>query len=88
MGMDFGWWNKDPEQGKYQVHARFHGGNIAWERKQGHHASWEKHAPSDEDWDQLFHEAGKRVPRRLISPKQFEELRKAAAGDGYDFPKA
>jgi hypothetical protein len=75
MGMDFGWWNKDPEEGKYQVHARFHGGNIEWQRKKGHHTPWIEHSPSDEDWDQLLYEAGKRVPRRLMSPKQFDELK-------------
>ena len=75
MGMDFGWWNKDPELGKYQVAARFHGGNVDWQRKHGHHASWAEHKPSDEDWEKLIFEASKRVPRRLISPKQFEQLK-------------
>lgn len=75
MGMDFGWWNKDPELGKYQVAARFHGGNVDWQRKHGHHASWLEHKPSDEDWDKLIFEASKRVPRRLMSPKQFDDLK-------------
>jgi hypothetical protein len=75
MSMEFGWWVKDPEQGKFQVVARVHGGNIDWTRKQGHHSSWETHPPTPEDWAQLMHEAGKRVPRRLISPKQFDEIR-------------
>ncbi len=72
--MEFGWWNKDPEEGKMQVRATVHGGNIAWHRKQGHHTSWIDHPPSEADWDRLMHEAGKRVPRRLISPKQFAEI--------------
>jgi hypothetical protein len=76
MSMEFGWWNKDPEQGKFQVRAAVHGGNIEWRRKQGHHTSWEVHAPTDEDWDKLMYEAGKRVPRRLISPKQFDDIKK------------
>jgi hypothetical protein len=76
MSIEFGWWNKDPEQGKYQVLAAIHGGNIRWTRKQGHHTSWLVHTPSEADWDKLMFEAEKRVPRRLISPRQFEDIKK------------
>jgi len=76
MSMEFGWWVRDPEAGKYQVKAVVHGGNLTWLRKQGHFASWEAHAPSEEDWSRLVSEAGRRVPRRLLSPKQFDEIRK------------
>lgn len=74
MGMEFGWWNKSPEEGKYQVVVRVHGGNAEWTRHQGHHTPWEPHAPSVDDWDRLIYEANRRVPRRLISPKQFAEI--------------
>ena len=57
MATDFGWWNKD-ESGKYQVNVEVHGGNIAWTRKQGHHTSWEKHTPNDDDWDRLLFPRG------------------------------
>jgi len=73
--MEISWWNKDPEAGKYQVCATVHGGNIAWHRKQGHHTSWLTHVPSEADWDRFLVEAESRVPRRLISPKQFEAIR-------------
>lgn len=76
MSMEFGWWIKDPEQGKMQVRASLHGGNLTWHRKQGHHTSWLVHLPTEDDWEQLIHEAERRVPRRLISPKQFEEIKK------------
>jgi hypothetical protein len=75
MGTEFGWWARDPEQGKFQVRASVHGGNVDWERKQGHFTSWMDHAPTGEDWDRLISEAEKRVPRRLLSPKQFEAIR-------------
>jgi hypothetical protein len=75
MGTEFGWWARDPEQGKFQVRATVHGGNVAWEHKQGHFTSWLDHAPTGEDWDRLMSEAEKRVPRRLLSPKQFEAIR-------------
>jgi hypothetical protein len=74
MSTEFGWWNKDPELGKFQVRASVHGGGLTWERKQGHHTSWLVHKPTEADWERLMHEAGRRVPRRLLSPKQFAEI--------------
>ncbi len=77
MGMHFGWWAKRPEEGKFQINVVVHGGNATWTRKQGHHTPWEPYGPpSDEDWDRLLYEAEKRVPRRLISPNQFEEIKR------------
>lgn len=87
--MEFGWWVRDPEQGKYQVLAVFHGGSVVWTRHQGHHTQWEPLSPiTTELWDRLMDEAAKRVPRRLMSPKQYDELKRlrAAAEDG-DTPK-
>jgi hypothetical protein len=52
-----------------------HGGNVAWERKQGHFTSWLEHVPNDGDWDRLMAEAERRVPRRLLSPKQFAAIK-------------
>jgi hypothetical protein len=75
MSMEFGWWVKDPEAGKYQVKAIVHGGNLKWFRKQGHFTSWLVHVPNEENWDKLIEEAGRRVPRRLLSPKQFDEIK-------------
>ncbi len=75
MSTDFGWWNRDPLEGKYQVRAAVHGGNISWERKQGHHTPWVPHAPTREDWDTLIVTAERRVPRRLISPRQFAAIK-------------
>jgi len=79
MATQFGWWNRNPEEGKYEVSVEVHGGNVIWSRHQGHHTLWEKHTPSDEDWERLLAEAGRRVPRRLLSPKQFEEIEKLCA---------
>ena len=76
MSMEFGWWVKDPEKGKFQVHAVVHGGNLKWLRKQGHFTSWEPHVPTDDDWVQLVYEARKRADRRLLSPKQFAEIQR------------
>lgn len=90
--MDFGWWLRDPEAGKFQVWVVFHGGEVTWRRKQGHHEPWEPLEPvTVEMWDRLMDEAAKRVPRRLMSPKQFDELKRvrAAAEDaGTPSPEA
>jgi hypothetical protein len=75
MSTEFGWWVTDPELGKFQVKAVIHGGSLAWFRKQGHFASWVAHEPSEDDWSRLVSEAERRVPRRLISPKQFTEIK-------------
>jgi hypothetical protein len=80
MSIEFGWWANRPETGKFQINVEIHGGNIVWKRKQGHHNSWEKYGPpTDEDWDKLIYEAERRVPRRLISPKQFEDIKSLRA---------
>jgi len=75
MSMEFGWWNKDEEQGKFQVKAIVHGGHLKWLRKQGHFTSWMEHVPTEDDWTRLTAEAERRVPRRLLSPKQFAEIK-------------
>ena len=76
MSIEFGWWNKDEDGGKYQVHVAVHGGNIEWVRKAGHHSTWEPHAPSQDDRARLVGEAERRLPRRLISQKQFDEIKR------------
>jgi hypothetical protein len=77
MSIEFGWWAKDPDAGKFQINVNIHGGNIQWTRKRGHHSSWEQYGPpTSEDWDRLMSEAERRVPRRLISPKQFDEIKR------------
>ena len=75
MSMEFGWWVKDPEAGKFQVKAIVHGGALKWLRKQGHFTSWETHSPSEDDWRRLISEAERRLPRRLLSPKQFDVIK-------------
>lgn len=76
MSIEFGWWNKDEEGRKFQVSVAVHGGNIEWSRKQGHHTSWEPYTPNDDDRERLIGEAERRLPRRLITQKQFEEIKR------------
>ncbi|MEI6465590.1 MAG: hypothetical protein WCQ89_12765 [Verrucomicrobiota bacterium] len=82
MSIEFGWWNKDDDGRKFQVNAVVHGGNIEWTRHKGHHTPWEPHEPNDEDRERLIYEAEKRVPRRLISQKQFDEIKQLSANQG------
>lgn len=81
MSITFGWWNRDPVEGKLQIHVEVHGGNIEWSRHQGHNTSWEPYQPTEEDRERLVYEAEKRVPRRLISQKQFEEIKRLSQND-------
>jgi len=74
MSARFGWWSRDPDLGKYEVRVIVHGGNIEWARHQGHHTPWEPHEPNDEDRERLIAEAERRLPRRLLTQKQFEEI--------------
>ncbi len=82
MAIEFGWWNRDPEEGKYQVRVVVHGGNIEWTRHQGHHTPWQPHTPTDDDRARLVSEAERRLPRRLITQKQFDEIKSLSAQSG------
>jgi hypothetical protein len=73
--MEFGWWAKDEAGVKWQICVRFHGGNVTFSRKHGHHQPWEDFEPADGDWDKLLSEAERRLPRRLMSQKQFNQLK-------------
>lgn len=82
MSIEFGWWNKDADGRKYEVHAAVHGGNIEWSRHQGHHTPWMPHEPTDDDRARLVLEAGRRLPRRLITRRQFAEIERLGARSG------
>jgi hypothetical protein len=82
MRITFGWCHRDPDEGKYQIHLDVHGGNSEWTRHQAHNTSWIPHEPSEEDRERLVAEAERRVPRRLITQKQFEEIKTLSQNDG------
>jgi hypothetical protein len=59
------------------VRVQIFGNASTWTRKQGHHQIWKPYSPvTEEDWDFLLAEAARRVPRRLISPAQFETIKR------------
>jgi hypothetical protein len=76
MSTEFGWWSRNADGDKFQICADFHGGTLEWHRKSGHHQSWEPHPPTEEDWDRLLAEATRRLPRRLLSQKQFDTIKR------------
>ncbi len=81
MSMEFGWWCRDAKGRRYQVRVIIGGGNVTWHRKQGHHQPWESYAPVlPHDWDLLLAQAERRVPRRLISPKEFAAIKRLRPG--------
>lgn len=82
MSIEFGWWRKNSDGDKIQVSAVVHGGNIEWTSHQGHHASWLPYTPDDDDRERLIYDADKRVPRRLITTKQFEEIKRLSENTG------
>lgn len=73
--MEFGWWETDDEGKKWNITVRFHGGNVTFSKKTGHHTSWVDFDGNDEQWDRLLKEAEKRLPRRLMSQKEFNRLK-------------
>lgn len=73
--MEFGWWITDDEGKKWQVCVRFHGGNVVFSRKTGHNTGWTDFEANDELWDRLISEAERRLPRRLMSTKEFNQLK-------------
>ena len=83
MSTEFGWWNKDPVEGKFQVHAVVHGGQLKWVRKQGHFTRWLDYLPTEDDWDRLMMEAEKRYVRRLLflHSKQLEVIKQFRVKD-------
>jgi len=82
MSMEFGWWARDADGRRFQVRATISGRTVAWTRKQGHHQSWAPYGPpTGEDWEILFAEAARRVPRRLLSPRQFEAIKRLRPAD-------
>jgi hypothetical protein len=81
MSGEFGWWTRDAEGRRFQVRVVLFGGTATWSRKQGHHQPWEPYGPpTDQDWDLLIAEAERRLPRRLLSSRQFAAIKRLRPG--------
>jgi len=74
--MEFGWQDRDEDGTKWQICARFHAGRVEFSRRTGHNNGWEDYTtPTEAQWDRLISEAERRLPRRLMSTKEFERLK-------------
>lgn len=75
--MELGWWNRDEEGRKYQVHLELFGGKLQWRCQRGRHTRWEDYPnPSDEDWDTAERLAENRYVRRLIREDTLKLVKK------------
>jgi hypothetical protein len=82
MTTEFGWWARDADGRRYQVRVEIFGDTVTWLRKQGHHQPWVPYGPpNDDDWNLLLARAEERVPRRLLSPRQFANLKRLRSLD-------
>ncbi len=75
--MELGWWKRDEEGRKYQVHLEMFGGKLQWRFQQGRHTQWKDYAnPTDEDWDTAIQLAENRYVRRLIREDALKLVKK------------
>jgi hypothetical protein len=51
------------------------GMEFGWWDKDDEGTKWHIKAPTDEQWDRLISEAERRLPRRLMSTKEFNQLK-------------
>jgi hypothetical protein len=79
--MELGWWNRDPELGKYQVHLEVFGGKLRWRRQLKRFDPWEDYAaPTEQDWAKALEIAENRLQRRLTTKAVVDLIRRQAAG--------
>jgi hypothetical protein len=78
--MEIGWWKRDAEGRKYQVHLNLFGGKLIWTCQRGRFEKWQPYeAPDDDDWTKALGEAEDRYVRRLITKKALELVRRKGA---------
>lgn len=75
--MEIGWWNRDEEGKKYQVHLRVFGGKLIFEYQPKRFEAWKPYpSPTDEDWAIVLKHAENRLVRRLTTSKVVEKIRR------------
>lgn len=75
--MELGWWKRDEDGNKYQVHLEVFGGKLRWRWQRKRFEPWEDYpAPTDEDWETALELAEKRLQRRLIGKELVEKIRR------------
>jgi hypothetical protein len=75
--MELGWWKRDDEGRKFQVHLNLFGGKLAWTWQRARHEPWGPYEkPTDEDWATALELAQNRYQRRLITAYALELVRR------------
>lgn len=79
--MELGWWNRDDEGNKYQVHLELFGGKLLWRCQRKRHDPWQDYtSPSEEDWKTALELAENRYQRRLTTKDIVERIRRRELG--------
>ncbi|RME69236.1 MAG: hypothetical protein D6781_09080 [Verrucomicrobia bacterium] len=74
--MEIGWWKRDEEGRKYQVHLELFGRKLRWRWQRARFERWEDYPdPTDEDWERALELAENRYNRRLITREVLEMIR-------------
>lgn len=75
--MELGWWKRDDEGKKYQVHLNLFGKDLKWTWQRARNARWEEYeSPTDEDWETALELVENRYQRRLVHKKVVEMIRR------------
>jgi hypothetical protein len=79
--MELGWWNRDADGNKFQVHLEVFGGKLLWRCQRKRHEPWEDYtSPTDEDWATALELAENRLQRRLTTYAMVEKIRRRGVG--------
>ena len=75
--MEIGWWNRDAEGKKYQVHLEVFGGRLIFRCQRKRFERWEDYPnPTDEDWATALTQAENCLQRRLTTQKIVDKIRR------------
>ena len=74
--MELGWWNRDAEGKKFQVHLEVFGGKLLWRCQRKRHEAWQEYPPTEEDWVTALELAENRLQRRLTTYAMVAKIRR------------
>jgi len=75
--MEIGWWNRDEDGKKYQVHLTVFGGKLIFRYQPKRFEPWRDYpSPTDEDWETALQQAERCLVRRLTTDKVVEKIRR------------
>ena len=79
--MEFGWWNRNEDGKKYQVHLEVFGKKLRWRCQRARFEPWEDYAdPTEDDWERALQMAENRFQRKLLRIDILELIRTRGEG--------